>query len=254
MERAILRNGLFLFLACSFFYLHCKDLKMTKEDVLQLLEANKNERGIKAWERMGGPAGGSFGLGLTQMKKLAKQVGKDHALAQELWEIPIYDAKTMAILVDEPKVVRREQVEAQIAHLQNWMLTHTYGSMLLAKVKFQPDLMEEWLDEENDIKRRCAWIMVGNLAKSKKLNPERAMALLEKAANELQGEENFVRDCMNNALLAMGSMNAELHEKAMQVALAIGPVVVDYGDNACQALDVVKHLSSPRIKSKVGIQ
>ena len=59
---------------------------MTKTEVLALLRANKNERGIERWKRPGTNTGGlqSFGIGLTRLRKLAKQIGRDHTLAQQL--------------------------------------------------------------------------------------------------------------------------------------------------------------------------
>lgn len=58
---------------------------MTKKDVLQLLEKNKNARGLEHWKRSGDKNMKSFGLGLTQVRQLAKKVGRDHKLALDLW-------------------------------------------------------------------------------------------------------------------------------------------------------------------------
>lgn len=68
----------------------------------------------------------------------------------------------------------------------------------------------------------------------------------------LQKEENFVRDAMNNAVLGIGSRNQSVYPKALRTAQNIGRVEVDYGDNSCRALDVVKHLNSDRMKTKHG--
>ena len=61
---------------------------MKKTEVLALLRANKNERGIQNWKKLGPKKAKlkSFGIGLTQLRKLAKQIGRDHQLAQKLWD------------------------------------------------------------------------------------------------------------------------------------------------------------------------
>ena len=48
---------------------------MTKTQVLALLKENQNERGIAHWKKSGkkGSKLKSFGIGLTQLRKLAKQ-------------------------------------------------------------------------------------------------------------------------------------------------------------------------------------
>jgi 3-methyladenine DNA glycosylase AlkD len=61
---------------------------MNKNDVLTLLKSHRNERGILNWEKTGAETQGlkSFGIGLTQLRKLAREIGRDHELALELWE------------------------------------------------------------------------------------------------------------------------------------------------------------------------
>ena len=93
---------------------------MTKTQVLALLKENRNERGIAHWKKREAKTSKlkSFGIGLTQLRKLAKQVGRDHKLAQQLWKSDIYDAKIIGLLIDDPKQVSREQAEEQVEGLQ----------------------------------------------------------------------------------------------------------------------------------------
>ena len=68
-------------------------MTMTKTQVVALLKENQNERGVANWKKLGNKTGQlkSFGIGLTQLRKLAKQVGRDHKLAQQLWKSNVYD-------------------------------------------------------------------------------------------------------------------------------------------------------------------
>jgi hypothetical protein len=76
---------------------------MTKSDVLKLLADNQNPRGIQNWQDLEpGSAYKSFGIGLTVLRTLARQVGKDHDLARELWDSDYYDMKVLAVLIDDP--------------------------------------------------------------------------------------------------------------------------------------------------------
>ena len=63
-------------------------MTITKTQVLGLLKENRNERGIANWKKRGAKNGKlkSFGIGLTQLRKLAKQVGRDHKLRCNLGE------------------------------------------------------------------------------------------------------------------------------------------------------------------------
>ncbi|MBD3401548.1 hypothetical protein GF420_01530 [candidate division GN15 bacterium] len=229
---------------------------MTRTEAIALLRSNANQRGIDHWQKQNLTGGkwDSFGLGLTQLKKLAKQVGRDHDLALELWKEPNIDCKTLAILIDEPKLVTRAQVDEQVVDLDFWMLSHAYVSNLLSKVPFARELADEWRDERDDVKRRCSWMLIYALAsKDKKLTDSYFAPLVEQIRSELAGEENFVRDAMNNALMAIGMRSAALHTQALAAAKEIGTVEVDYGDNSCNAVDVVKHLSGDRVKQKFKV-
>ena len=135
---------------------------MKQDDVLALLEANRNEVGILRWEARAAPRSGklaSFGIGLTQLRKLAKQVGRDHDLARQLWQSDIYDAKIIAILIDDPKQITREQAEAQVEHLDQGQLEHVFCSCgaPLAKTPFVVELAHDWVMSDEPRRRSCGY-------------------------------------------------------------------------------------------------
>ncbi|UCG27909.1 MAG: DNA alkylation repair protein [Bacteroidales bacterium] len=227
---------------------------MTIKEVWTLLEQNKDERGITHWKRTGIHTMESYGIGLTKLKNLGKRIGKDHSLALELWKTNNYDAKTLSIIIDDPAKITREQVNDQIGDLEFWMLSHSYCSILLPKVPFMKELSEEWMHNPDPLRRKCGYLLLYQIAKDNKTleNPffEEYLKIIR---DSLQSEENFVKDAMNNALLMIGQRNKYLNEKALDVAKSIGEVVVDYGDNSCQAANCITHLSSERIRKKVGL-
>lgn len=218
-----------------------------------MLRENKNERGIAVWERTGMGDLKTFGIGVTNLKKLAKKIGKNHDLAMQLYKSDYFDAKIIATLIDEPKQVTREQAEEQVDGMDFWMMSHTYCSSLLAKVPFQKELADQWIESENDKRRRAAWLMMYNIAKDdKKLDDDYFIPLIDTVEAKLRSEENYVKDAMNNALIMIGQRSCPLNERAIAAAKKIGKVMVDYGDNSCQALDAMKHLTGDRVKKKLA--
>jgi 3-methyladenine DNA glycosylase AlkD len=153
----------------------------------------------------------------------------------------------MATLIDDPKQVTREQIDRQVADVDFWMLSYSYCSNLLPKVPFIPALAEEWMNSVDHLKRRCGFALLYQIARdNKKLPYTYFIPFIGRIEKELQGEENFVKDAMNAALFAIGKRSEELNTLALEAAKRIGKVTVDYGDNSCQALDVVAHLTSDR--------
>lgn len=224
---------------------------MTIDQVHALLESQKNQRGIAYWEKAAPAALKTFGLGLTQLKAIGKQIGKNHPLALELWKSPYYDAKTLATIIDDPKQVSEAQVEEQIKDADFWMLSYSYCSNLLAKTSFAQKKMEAWTASSDHLLRRCGYMLLYHLAKNDKKLPDAYFApYLDTIEKSLQAEENFVKDAMNNALCAIGQRSKPLNTRAIAVVKKIGKVEVDYGDNSCQALDCYKHLTAERVQQR----
>jgi len=78
-----------------------------------------NLRGIAHWNKRQDKTGGlkSFGFGLTKLRKLAKTVGKDPKLAQQLWKSNIYEMKIISLLIDDPRTITIDQAERQVDQL-----------------------------------------------------------------------------------------------------------------------------------------
>lgn len=232
-------------------------MTITKTKVIALLKENRNERGIANWRKLGAKTGKlkSFGIGLTQLRKLAKQIGRDHKLALLLWKSDIYDAKIIGLLIDDPKQVSREQAEEQVEALNAGMLTHVFASCdaTLAKTPFAFELAHDWMESKDDIRRRCGYALLYELSKKKVKGMDDAYLLerIDHIRDAIHGEEMWVRESMSGALMGIGKRNKKLNKAAIRAAKVIGPVDVDYGDNnSCEPLDVLKHLTSDYLKKK----
>ncbi len=232
---------------------------MTKAEVIKLLKDNQNERGIKNWKKLGEKSRGlrSFGVGLTQLRKLAKQIGRHSKLAKQLWQSDVYDAKVIGLLIDDPKQVSRGQAEELVDDLHAGLLSHVFASCdaTLAKAPIAFDLACEWIDSKSDMRRRCAYSLLYELSKKKNVTGMDDDFLLQQIAHVEQvihDEEMWVREAMNTALMGIGKRNKRLNKAAVGAARRIGPVDIDYGDdNSCELLDVLKHLTTDSLKKKL---
>lgn len=230
---------------------------MTEQDVIDLLEQNQNKRGIENWIKLHGEGHPlkSFGIGLTQLRKLAKTVGRSHELAQQLWQSDWYDVKVIALLIDEPKKITKEQAEAQVEALEGGYLAHVFSSCdaTLAKTSFAIELSDEWIQSEDEVRQRCGYGLLYETSKSKKKSaPDNDYFI----AHIKQIEQNYSKASINilmamaGALNGMGVRNIELHKKALPLAKKIGPINFD---DKCDPYDVAKNLTSDYVKKKFGL-
>lgn len=234
---------------------------MTVSEVLAILEAERDERGMKHWEKLGPSTVGmrSYGIGLTQLRKLAKRVGRNRELAQALWKTDVHDAKVIALLIDDPAQITRDQAEQQVEELAGGMLAHVFASCdaTLAKTSFMVELAEEWVRSDDPVRRDCGY---GLLYEASKLSGKKApgeaffLAHVERIADTIDGESEKVRLSMATALMGIGKRTAVLNKAALKVARDVGPIEFTSVSGKCEPFDIAKHLTTDRLKEKLGTQ
>ena len=145
---------------------------MTKTEVLDRLKANRDARGEANWKQMGERTGGltSFGIGLTRLRAIAKEAGRDHDLALKLWNERNHDAKVVGLLIDDPAKLTRDQVEQQVDGAAPGMLRHVLSSCdaTLPKSPLAFEIANDWMASKDPVRRSCGYGLVYELAKDKK--------------------------------------------------------------------------------------
>lgn len=234
---------------------------MTVSDVLAVLEQHRNERGMANWEKLGFGSTGlrTFGIGLTELRKLAKQFGRDHEVAAALWSTDVYDARVVSLLIDEPRRITREQAEAQVEQVGGGMLAHVFSSCdaTLAKTPFVVELASEWVDSADRVRRICGYGLLYEISKlSGRKAPDEDYFLehVAKIDRSIDEEDRGVRLAMGNALMGIGKRSAGLNAAALAVAERVGPIEFDSASGTCDPFDVAKHLRSERLREKLGLQ
>ena len=233
---------------------------MDKAEVMTLLASHQNERGIQNWNELYPDEKGmsSFGIGLTVLRKLAKQIGRDHDLALQLWSSDNYDARIVGLLIDDPKLITREQAEEQVENLQGGHLAHVFSSCdaSLAKTSFVVELASDWMQSEDSIRRCCGYGLLYEVSKwKKKSTPDDAFFLqwIDHIGRTQSDESNTIKLAMGGALMGIGKRNALLNAAALEVAKAMGPIPVESGKTQCEPFDVVKHLTSDYLRQKFAV-
>lgn len=232
---------------------------METSEVLELLEANRDERGIQNWNRPGIATGGlkSFGIGLTKLRKLAKQIGRDRDLARTLWETDVYEARVIALLIDDPRSMTRQQAETQVEELGAGALSHVFSSCdaTLAKTPFVVELADEWVRSRDTVRRSCGYGLLYEVSKftGKKAPDERYfLDHVEHISDTIDGEPSSVRLAMGSALMGIGKRSATLNAAALRVAERVGPIEFESASGKCEPFDVAKHLRTDRLAEKLN--
>jgi 3-methyladenine DNA glycosylase AlkD len=233
---------------------------MTVSEVLALLDAERDERGMSNWEKLGPSTAGmkSYGIGLTRLRKLAKRIGRDRDLAQALWKTDVYDARVIALLIDDPKRITRDQAEKQVEELAGGMLAHVFASCdaTLAKTPFVVELADQWVRSDDPVRRDCGHGLLYEVSKfsgKKAPSEEFFLSHVERIADSIDGQPENVRMAMALALMGIGKRSAALNKAALKVARDVGPIEFTSASGTCEPFDITKHLTTDRLKDKLGI-
>ena len=136
----------------------------------------------------------AFGVPMTKLHLLAKQLGRDHALAQVLWKTGIYEARMLACFVEEPARVTPAQMDRWARASDNWAVTDTLCFKLFDQTPHAWAKAEAWCAKPQEFVKRAGLALIASLAlHTKGGDPApflRALALIERASTD---ERNFVK-------------------------------------------------------------
>ncbi|WP_139491870.1 DNA alkylation repair protein [Brevibacillus dissolubilis] len=229
---------------------------MQVRQIIAQLEQWADPRSVEVWKRLGLSTREEYvyhGVAITRLKQLAKQLGNSHELSFQLWHSKVRDAMMLATLLDEPSKVTREQLESQVYDLDFWDVSDKFCSELAVKTPYSRELISLWLTSDDEIVRRCAYMMIKDEAKKVQGAGHLAFFLphLRLIRETIHQEQNWVKEGMLYALIAIGSINLVLNQLAVRVAREIGKVKVEYGESPCEAPDALRHLTSERLQAKL---
>jgi 3-methyladenine DNA glycosylase AlkD len=71
------------------------------------------------------PSDTALGVSMKEIQTLAREIGRDHALAEKLWQSGIYEAQLLAAYVDDPAQVTAAQMDRWCRGFGNWAVCDT---------------------------------------------------------------------------------------------------------------------------------
>jgi len=196
--------------------------RWTCRQCLAALRRLGSRRNIESMARFGIRAKNAFGVGKPSMDGLAKRVGKSHALAGQLWNSGVHDARILAGLVDQPHRVGPAQMDRWVRDFDNWDVTDGTCCHLFAHTAFAWRKATEWSRRTGEFQKRAAFALMAYLAvHDRRAADEKFVRLLPIIRREAADGRNFVRKAINWALRQIGKRNLRLNRAAIREAQRI---------------------------------
>jgi 3-methyladenine DNA glycosylase AlkD len=158
-------------------------------------------------------------LRVPWLRVVAKECGKSHHLAAELWASGSHAARLLATFVEEPARVTRSQMDRWARDLDTWDLCDACTHNVFRYTPFAFEKAAEWALARPEFVRRAGFALMAGLAIKAKDAPdarfEAFFPLIVKAASD---ERHFVKKGVNWALRQIGKRNRTLLPQAIRVA------------------------------------
>lgn len=199
---------------------------MTADEIIAELRELADPSRIGVYDRYAIKTKELLGISAPEVKAFAKEVKKlvkdRHATAAELWASGIYEARSVAYLIDDPELVTPEQMDAWCTDFDNWATVDGTCGYLFCRTKFAYDKAFEWCDREPEFEKRAAFSLMAYLAvHDKKAPDEKLIAFFPLLERYSYDNRNFVKKAVNWALRQIGKRNLTLNALAVQSAMRI---------------------------------
>lgn len=219
--------------------------------IIKKLKSMSNKRNAAKMAGFGINPDNTLGISVPVLRKIAKKTGKDHALALQLWDSGIHEARILASLVDDPKKVKPEQMEKWAMGFDSWDVCDMACSSLFSRTKYAFQKAVEWAGRSKEYVRRAGFVLMAVIAWFRiDYTPAKAKRMFKLIEKYSADPRNFVKKAISWALRNMGKSGTKYRAAALRAARrleksGIKPAV-------WIAKDAIRELENPAVIKRAG--
>jgi 3-methyladenine DNA glycosylase AlkD len=195
---------------------------MPAQELIRRLKRLSNPKNVEGMKRFGINPHNTLGIPIPVLRNMAKETGRDHAIALDLWSSGIHEARILASMIDDPDAVTEKQMGSWVKDFDSWDDCDQVCMNLFSKTRFAYAKAAEWSAREEEFVKRAGFALMACLAwGDKKADDKRLgefLPIIKKASTD---ERNFVRKAVNWALRQIGKRNPVLNKRAIATAKLI---------------------------------
>jgi 3-methyladenine DNA glycosylase AlkD len=223
---------------------------MHYEEVIQKLHLLANPENVKGMARYGISQKNNLGISIYHLRPLAKEIGKNHALALKLWDSQIHDARLLACFIDDPEKVTPDQMDAWAEDFDSWDICDQACTSLFDLSPFAYEKVFQWVDHEKEFVKRAAFSLIAGLAvHDKKASDQVFEQFFPLLITHSGDNRNYVKKAVNWALRNIGKRNRSLNKTAILTAKEIQKINVPSA--RWIASDAIRELTSEKIQQRL---
>jgi 3-methyladenine DNA glycosylase AlkD len=195
---------------------------MGYQEIIKKLKSEANPKNVKGMARFGISPKNTLGVSVPVLRKMAKKIGQNHKLAQQLWNSKIHEARMLAGFIDEVDKVTEKQMEKWVKDFDSWDVCDQVCGNLFDRTSFAWKKAVQWAKRKEEFVKRAGFVLMATLSvhdkKAKDKEFEKLFLLIKKHSID---QRNFVKKAINWALRQIGKRNLNLNKKAIKIAKEI---------------------------------
>ncbi len=193
--------------------------KYSVKDIVTKLKSKANTDNLEGMARYGINTANRLGNSIPFLRKLAKEIGKNHKLSLELWEEGIDETRILASMIGDENKLTEDQAEKWAADFNSWDVCDQVCMNLFKKLPFAEKKIKEWSKREEKFVKRAAFTLIACIAVYDKEKPDKEFIkffpVIKKGATD---ERNYVKKAVSWALRNIGKRNKNLNKEGVKFA------------------------------------
>jgi 3-methyladenine DNA glycosylase AlkD len=223
---------------------------LNAQQVLSRLKKLGDPKNVEGMARYGINSKNTYGVPVPVLRSIAKEIGRDHKLAAELWKSDVHEARIVAPLIEDPARVTERQMERWVRQFDSWDICDLCCNNLFWRTELAHAKAVEWCEREEEFVRRAGFVMFAVLAVHDKAASDATFGRYLKAVRKgATDERNFVKKAVNWALRGIGKRNEALNARAIKTAEAIAKL--DSKAARWIASDALRELRSDKVQERL---
>lgn len=193
--------------------------QVTVTAVLRLLKKNGSAKNRAGMQRFGIQGKKMYGVPVPAIRKMSRQIGKDHALALKLWRSGVHEARILASIIAEPEKVTKKQIDAWAKDFDSWDIVDQCCGNLFDKTAHAYPQALRWSTRREEFIKRAGFSLMAYLAvHDKAAEDTKFLPFLRAVIRQSTDDRNFVRKAVNWALRQIGKRNSRLRQLSLHAA------------------------------------
>lgn len=218
--------------------------------ILQKLKTHGSRENIEGMARFGITTERRLGVSVPEMRRIARECGKDHPLSIRLWNSGIPEARIVASMIADPAEMTAAEMDRWVSGFDSWDVCDQVCMNLFERTPFAGKKIRQWSRREEEFVRRAAYALIACLAWHDKDAPDVVftgfLPIIKRGATD---ERNFVKKSVNWALRSIGKRNPRLNRAAVSTAKEISRL--DSKSARWIGADAIRELTSAAVQRRI---